>query len=164
MDLSPLTTHVCAVFIQVQTDDEAKLFAPQTSTIVALSKGCKAATVVRNAADIPAGCGSAVVTPSIIVHTLVRGLVDLDNEISKCEKKLDLARMNVQKIVKLQSQEGYEDTVPQNVRDSNAEKVCIPTFKSRFSNLYCVPFIQRATLEAEISTLEASRDMFAKLK
>ncbi|KAF5319390.1 hypothetical protein D9619_008866 [Psilocybe cf. subviscida] len=131
-------------FIQVQTDDEAKLFAPQTSTIVALSKGCKAATVVRNAADIPAGCGSAVVTPSIIVHTLVRGLVDLDNEISKCEKKLDLARMNVQKIVKLQSQEGYEDTVPQNVRDSNAEK--------------------RATLEAEISTLEASRDMFAKLK
>ena len=117
--------YALVVFIQVQTEEDEKLFAPQTNTIVALSKGCKAATVVRNAADIPAGCGSAVVTPSILVHTLVRGLVDLDNEIAKCEKKLDLARMNVQKVVKLQSQEGYEDTVPQNVRDANTEKVCI---------------------------------------
>jgi len=60
------------VFIQVQTDEEETLFAPQVATIVALSKGCKSAKVVRDIGDIPAGCGSAVVTPSIIVHTLVR--------------------------------------------------------------------------------------------
>jgi valyl-tRNA synthetase len=60
------------VFIQVRTDQEEQLFAPQVPTVVALSKGCKTAKVVRNATDIPAGCGSAVVTPSIIVHTLVR--------------------------------------------------------------------------------------------
>lgn len=60
------------VFIQVKTDEEEQLFAPQMPTVVALSKGCKSAQVVRDAADVPAGCGSAVVTPTIIVHTLVR--------------------------------------------------------------------------------------------
>jgi len=60
------------VFIQVKTDEEQQLFTPQMPTVVALSKGCKSAKVVRDAADVPAGCGSAVVTPTIIVHTLVR--------------------------------------------------------------------------------------------
>ncbi|PPQ90494.1 hypothetical protein CVT25_014777 [Psilocybe cyanescens] len=131
-------------FIQVQTEEEEALFAPQVATIVALSKGCKSAKVVRDVNDIPAGCGSAVVTPSIIVHTLVRGLVDLDNEISKCDKKLDLAKMNLQKVVKLESQPEYEETVPANVRAANADK--------------------RKTLEAEIATLETSRNIFAQLK
>ena len=60
------------VFIQVQSDQEAALFSSQCSTIVALTKGCKSAKVVRDQTEIPDGCGSAVVTPSILVHTLVR--------------------------------------------------------------------------------------------
>ena len=134
------------VFIQVQTDQEAALFSSQCSTIVALTKGCKSAKVVRDQTDIPDGCGSAVVTPTLFVHTLVRvrlfilvlfiiskdfkklntsfqGLVDLEKEINKCEKKLDLARLNLQKIVKIESQPEYEDTVPANVRTANDEKV-----------------------------------------
>ncbi|KDR72774.1 hypothetical protein GALMADRAFT_252030 [Galerina marginata CBS 339.88] len=131
-------------FIHVQTDVDEALFTPQVATIVALSKGCKSAKVVRDISEVPAGCGSAVVTSSIIVHTLVRGLVDLDNEISKCDKKLDLAKMNMQKVVKVESQPDYEETVPENVRLANADK--------------------RKTLEAEVATLETSREMFVKLK
>ncbi|KAF9476104.1 hypothetical protein BDN70DRAFT_995902 [Pholiota conissans] len=131
-------------FIQVRTDEEEHLFTPQMATIVALSKGCKSAKVVRDLADVPAGCGSAVVIPSVIVHTLVRGLVDLDIEIAKCDKKLDFARMNLQKVVKLESQPEYEETVPENVRTVNTEK--------------------RKTLEAEIDTLETSKSMFVQLK
>ena len=59
------------VFIQVQSDQEAALFSTQCSAIVALTKGCKSDKVVRDHADIPDGCGSAV-TPTILVHTLVR--------------------------------------------------------------------------------------------
>ncbi|KAF8966826.1 tRNA synthetases class I-domain-containing protein [Flammula alnicola] len=131
-------------FIQVWTEQEEQLFVPQVPTIVALSKGCKSAKVVRNLAEIPAGCGSAVVTPSIIVHTLVRGLVDLDNEIAKCDKKLDFAHLNLQKIIKVESQPEYEGTVPANVRTVNTDK--------------------RKTLEAEIATLETSKNMFVQLK
>lgn len=56
---------------------------------------------------------------------LLQGLVDLDVEISKCEKKLDLARLNLNKITKIEAQPDYEETIPANVRLSNEEKVCI---------------------------------------
>jgi len=131
-------------FIQVQSDQEAALFSPQCSTIVALTKGCKSAKVIRDQTDIPDGCGSAVVTPTILVHTLVRGLVDLEKEINKCEKKLDFARLNLQKIVKIESQPEYEETVPANVRTANDDR--------------------KKTIEAEISTLEMSKNMFIQLK
>lgn len=56
---------------------------------------------------------------------LLQGLVDLDVEISKCEKKLDLARLNLNKITKIEAQPDYEETIPANVRLSNEEKVWI---------------------------------------
>jgi valyl-tRNA synthetase len=52
-----------------------------------------------------------------------QGLVDLDVEIAKCEKKLDLARMTLEKVRKVEAQPDYEDTVPENVRIANEEKV-----------------------------------------
>lgn len=60
------------VFLHVQTDDEAALFESQLATIVALTKGCKSAKVVRSLGEIPDGCGGGVVTPTIAVHALVR--------------------------------------------------------------------------------------------
>ena len=50
--------------------------------------------------------------------------MDLEKEINKCDKKLDLARLNLQKIVKIESQPEYEETVPANVRTANEDKVC----------------------------------------
>ena len=49
--------------------------------------------------------------------------MDLDGEIIKCEKKLALAKMNLSKIEKVESQADYESTVPANVRLANEEKV-----------------------------------------
>ncbi|KAJ6621454.1 tRNA synthetases class I-domain-containing protein [Mycena sp. CBHHK59/15] len=132
------------LFFYVQSDQEAALFESQLSTIVALTKGCKSAKLVREPKDIPEGCGGAVVTPTVAVHTLVRGLVDLDVEIAKCDKKLDLSRMNLQKLIKVETQPDYEDTVPANVRLANEEK--------------------RKTIAAEIVIVELSKSMFVKLK
>ncbi|KAJ3564931.1 hypothetical protein NP233_g7968 [Leucocoprinus birnbaumii] len=131
-------------FIHVQNDTEASLLETQVPTIVALTKGCKSAIVVRSTNEIPEGCGASIVTASVAVHTLVRGLVDLDVEIAKCDKKLDLARLNLAKIVKVEAQPDYGETVPENVRLTNEEK--------------------RKTIETEVATLEASREMFNKLK
>lgn len=49
--------------------------------------------------------------------------MDLDVEIAKCEKKLDLAKLNLDKVLKVESQPDYEDTVPVTVRLQNEEKV-----------------------------------------
>ena len=60
------------VFVQVQTEEDHTLFSSQIATIVALTKGCKSAAVVGDPSHIPAGCAGAVVTPTVIIHTLVR--------------------------------------------------------------------------------------------
>jgi valyl-tRNA synthetase len=60
------------VFIHTQTSRETKLFQSQASTIVALTKGCKKADVVESLSEIPEGCGSAVVTPTVVVYILVK--------------------------------------------------------------------------------------------
>ncbi|KAI0067514.1 hypothetical protein BV25DRAFT_1961213 [Artomyces pyxidatus] len=131
-------------FIHVQTDSEAALFKSQIPTMITLTKGCKSVEVVKDVSTIPPGCGSIVLTATVGVHVLVRGLIDLDVEIAKCDKKLDLAKLNLSKIQKIESQADYEDTVPANVRLLNEEK--------------------RKTLEVEVSTLELSKGMFAQLK
>lgn len=151
----------------MQNDIEAALFETQLPTIVALIKGCKSAKVVRSLNEIPEGCGASVVTSTITVHTLVRGLVDLDVEIAKCDKKLDLAKLNLAKIVKVESQADYAETVPENVRLANEDKVrcCLVVrgWELRLMGVY-LDIIQRKTIEAEIATLELSREMFSKLK
>jgi hypothetical protein len=63
---------ILLVFIQAQSEQEAKLFESQVPTIVTLTKGCKSVEVVRDIQEIPAGCGSAVLTPTVAVHILVR--------------------------------------------------------------------------------------------
>ena len=127
------------MFIQVQSDQEVKLFESQAPTIVTLINGCKSVTVVKDINDVPAGCGSGILTPTVVILTLVRvgtpsslvslplkllqGLIDFGVEIAKCEKKLNLARLNLEKIRKVESQPDYEETVPENVRLINEDKV-----------------------------------------
>ena len=53
-------------------------------------------------------------------------MVDLDVEIAKCDKKLDLAKMSLDKILKVEAQADYETTIPENVRLANEEKVGYP--------------------------------------
>ncbi|PBL02897.1 hypothetical protein ARMGADRAFT_981815 [Armillaria gallica] len=123
----------------IHAQDDARLIGGQLPTMVALTKGCKSAVVVSDSKDVPAGCGSSVVIKSIVIYTLVRGLVDLDREIAKCEKKLDIARLSLSKLAKFEN-----ETLPENVRLANEEK--------------------KKTLEAEMMTLEVSQKMFAELK
>lgn len=57
-----------------------------------------------------------------------KGLIDIDAEIAKCDKKLTLARLNLEKIVKIISQPDYAETVPSIVQITNDEKVAFLSF------------------------------------
>ena len=61
-----------AVFIRVQTDEEAKLFESQIPTIITLTKNGKSAKVIRDVSEVPEGCGSVVITPTIVEYMVVR--------------------------------------------------------------------------------------------
>lgn len=131
-------------FIRVSSDNEAALFESQLPTIVSLTKNCKGAKVVRTLEEVPPGCGSDLLTPTVVIHVLVRGLVDLDTEIAKCEKKIALAQMALDKILKTVAQPEYKETVPEAARLAYDEKI--------------------TTYKADIENLNISKEMFAKLK
>jgi len=57
-----------------------------------------------------------------------KGLIDIDAEIAKCDKKLTLARLNLEKIAKIISQPDYAETVPSIVQITNDEKVAFLSF------------------------------------
>ncbi|KAI0791363.1 tRNA synthetases class I-domain-containing protein [Abortiporus biennis] len=133
-----------SLYLRVQTDEEAALFEPYAKTIVALTKYGKSFKVVRDVSELPAGCGAEVISKSLVMYLLVKGLVDLDNEIEKCQKKLDLTKMNLDTVVKAESHPKYLENADEAVRAMNEEK--------------------RKTLQAEIEHLEAQREMFQKLK
>lgn len=73
--------------------------------------------------------------------------MDLDVEIAKCDKKLGLAKLNLEKVRKVESQADYEETVPENVRLINEEKVCGFPFLS----LHCLPVLIICTSAEENS-------------
>ncbi|KAG1759709.1 tRNA synthetases class I-domain-containing protein [Suillus occidentalis] len=131
------------LFVHSKTGKEIDLFRSQMQAVITLIKGCSAVNVLEDVKALPAGCGSAVINSTTTVHVLVKGLIDIDAEIAKCDKKLTLARLNLEKIVKIISQPDYAETVPSIVQITNDEK--------------------RKTFETECATLEHSREMFTKL-
>lgn len=70
------------------------------------------------------GAGKCVcISPVYPSLKLGQGFIDFAVEIAKCERKLSLARLNLEKIQKVESQQDYEETVPANVRLINEDKV-----------------------------------------
>lgn len=68
----PVLTSRFQVFIHAQSEQEAALFESQAPTMATLIKGCKSVKVVRDIQEVPAGCGSAILTQTAAVHILVR--------------------------------------------------------------------------------------------
>ncbi|KAJ3557339.1 hypothetical protein NM688_g1525 [Phlebia brevispora] len=131
-------------YIRVKTDEEAKLFESQIPTIITLTKNGKSAKVIRDVSEVPEGCGSVVITPTIVEYLVVRGLIDIDVEIEKCEKKKKVAQIALDKIKKVQAHPNYEQTVDDETRQANEDKL--------------------RQYEADIENLEVMKETFAKLR
>lgn len=54
---------------------------------------------------------------------VLQGLVDLEAEVAKCDKKLVSVNLNLEKLLKIMSQPDYEATIPAAVQLANDEKV-----------------------------------------
>jgi len=54
---------------------------------------------------------------------VLQGLVDLEAEVAKCDKKLIAVNLNLEKLLKITSQPDYEESVPVAVQLANDEKV-----------------------------------------
>ncbi|XP_059608612.1 valine--tRNA ligase [Phlebotomus argentipes] len=73
--------------------------------------------------DPPAGCAILTITAQCEVHLLLKGLIEVEKEIAKMEKKREQLMSTVSKLSQLISSADYQTKVPEEVRASNAEKL-----------------------------------------
>jgi len=128
------------VFAHSSDPTERAMLVTQIPTIAGMVKGCSSVSVVEGTSGVPGGCGSQVLSSSLVIYILVKGKVNLDEEIDKCDKKLALVTQSAEKLRKTLS----DENVPETVREANKEKL--------------------ETYDAEIAVLKQSREMFASLK
>ncbi|KAG6331734.1 hypothetical protein ID866_7353 [Astraeus odoratus] len=132
------------LFIYASDTKEAHLLESQKLTMQSLVKGCTKMVIIQDLTQLPPGCGSTTLSANVTVYLLVQGIVDLEAEIARCNKKISTVTVNIEKILKIMSQPDYQESVPVVVQQANEEK--------------------RRTLEAEIAVLQQSREMFLKMQ
>lgn len=99
------------------------MFESQLPILKTLIKGCKVLEVVTHSKDIPLGCAVQSINVDANLHVLVRGLVDIDAEISKLQKKEHVARLTLEKTVKATQIDGYHTKVAPAVQQTNQDKI-----------------------------------------
>ncbi|KAJ1863978.1 valine--tRNA ligase [Coemansia sp. RSA 2703] len=110
-------------YIANGNDAVYSLNTAQASGIATLIKGCQSITALSPGEAVPAGCAVVSINDEVSMHLLVRGRVDIDQEVTNIEKKVAktiklrdglLTKINVPK---------YETTVPEDVREANSTKL-----------------------------------------
>ncbi|KAJ1723078.1 valine--tRNA ligase [Coemansia erecta] len=131
-------------YIANGSDAVYSLNAAQAPGIATLIKGCQSITALKPGEAVPAGCAVVSINDEVSMHLLVRGRVDIDQEVNNIEKKVAktvklrdglLTKINVPK---------YETTVPDDVREANSTKL--------------------SNYDAEIEALETAIKTFLTLK
>ncbi|GES82589.1 valine-tRNA ligase [Rhizophagus clarus] len=122
----------------------ASLLTSQEQSIITLVKGAKSVHVFQKGEAIPTGCALSTVNDEINVLLMVKGFIDIDAEVSKFEKKLDKTIQSLTSLQKNISIPGYENKVPEDVREANDIKL--------------------KNYQAEIDALTHSIQNFLKLK
>ncbi|KAG0378752.1 hypothetical protein BGX24_002938, partial [Mortierella sp. AD032] len=122
----------------------AKLLKSEEAGIATLTKGSKSCTVVSDVAQIPEGCASQTIQEGCTVYLLVKGMVDVDAEVQKIEKKLTKVQKAKEDLEKKTQDATYLTKVKPEIREMNEAKL--------------------KDYEAEIATLTSGIDTFMKLK
>ncbi|KAJ2055131.1 valine--tRNA ligase, partial [Coemansia sp. S2] len=131
-------------FISNASNASHALVSAQSDGIVTLIKGCQSVTSLAPEEPVPAGCALVPVSDEVAIHLLVRGQVDIDQEIGKIEKKVAKVTGLKDGLVAKTKVPNYETNVPEEVRETNASKI--------------------GDYEAEINVLQKAIETFLTLK
>ncbi|KAG0328991.1 hypothetical protein BGZ99_003855 [Dissophora globulifera] len=122
----------------------AKLLLSEEDGVATLAKGSKSCKVVTDSSAIPEGCASQTIQEGCTVYLLVKGMIDVDAEVQKIEKKLAKVQKAKDDLLKKTQDPTYLTKVKLEIREMNDVKL--------------------KDYEAEIATLTSGMDAFLKLK
>lgn len=81
---------------------------------------CSTSDIVKEA---PSGCAILSITAQCEVHLMLKGVIEVDKEIGKLEKKRDQLQQTIVGLKKKMSIEDYEKKLPMNVQQDNTENL-----------------------------------------
>lgn len=110
------------VYLESSDAGSAAVLRTQTEVFTTLIKGCQSVTVTESAASVPAGCAVSSISSTLNAHLMLRGLVNIDSELSKLEKKLEINRQAIEKVEAPMRREQEWAKMPEEVRQSTEEK------------------------------------------
>lgn len=133
------------IFLQAHDISAHKIVSQEKSSIRSLSgKGLMKIEAMGPGEERPVGCVAFPVSSAVSVFMHVKGRIDLDDEITKANKKLDKARTAVQKQRKLVLDPTYRDKVAAATQEADRKRL--------------------NDLESEMKGFEATIEQFEALK
>lgn len=110
-----------SVFIESSNDEFYKIANSQKDSIVSLIKAVEKVEVISKVSEIPNGCVLSSVAPDVNVHLLVKGMIDIDNEINKFNKKLDKSKNALTNLDKIMTSSDYESKASEQAKEKNQQ-------------------------------------------
>ncbi|KAJ1035365.1 hypothetical protein NDA13_000785 [Ustilago tritici] len=111
------------VFLETSDASFQQTLKGSSEVVTTLVKGCTSVTVAPNASEVPKGCAVSSISSRLNAHLLIRGLVNIDQELAKLDKKLQLNAVGIEKILAPMNKPQEWSRMPQEVKDSTAEKL-----------------------------------------
>lgn len=81
---------------------------------------CSKIDIVKEA---PKGCAILSVNAQCEAHLMLKGVIEVDKEVGKLEKKQEYLEQNIVKLKQKMSIDDYENKVPENIRIENSENL-----------------------------------------
>lgn len=94
-----------------------KIYSAQLETTSFCSK------IIFNEQKPPNGCAILTVSGQCEIHLMLKGLIEIDKELQKLQKKKDNLISTVSKLQQLISSIDYSTKVPIDVQENNSEKL-----------------------------------------
>eukprot|EP00002_Diphylleia_rotans_P039329 TRINITY_DN909_c0_g1_i2.p1 TRINITY_DN909_c0_g1~~TRINITY_DN909_c0_g1_i2.p1 ORF type:complete len:1026 (+),score=250.34 TRINITY_DN909_c0_g1_i2:57-3134(+) len=109
-----------SLYVQALNQEYHELASNYATEIKTLTLASNIEVLLKD--EPPIGCAINVINDSCNVHIMLKGLIDIDAEIVKLEKKLSALETNYASVFAKTQAAGYEK-VPENVRKQNSEKL-----------------------------------------
>uniref|UniRef100_A0A8C1QDF4 Valine--tRNA ligase n=1 Tax=Cyprinus carpio TaxID=7962 RepID=A0A8C1QDF4_CYPCA len=118
-----LTKTRADCYLQCIDSDTAALVQTYSLQIQTLSYSQAIHPVVGGDSTIPQGCAVAIASDKCTVHLMLKGLIDLEKEVTKLTAKKGELEKQMEKMKEKMAKNDYKEKVPVKVQEADAEKV-----------------------------------------
>ncbi|PWY98270.1 putative VAS1-valyl-tRNA synthetase [Testicularia cyperi] len=111
------------VFLETSNSEFRQVLEANSAVVSTLVKGCTGVKVVDSASAVPKGCAMSSISSQLTAHLLIQGQVNIEAELAKLDKKLNINAIGIEKISAPINKPEEWSRMPDDVRASTEERL-----------------------------------------